>query len=258
MSSKPVILFVHGAWHQPAHFKHIMRKFEDAGYRTICPQQPTFGRHGAELTSLSMYDDAACVRDTIISLLEEGQLIVVVMHSYGGVVGSQAVESAFGVRPRESLGKAGGILKLVYMCAFLLPLNASLGDAFGGSLPPFITIHPDGSCEMQDSRSKFYSLLDDITAAKNLELTRPHVAKAQLDRLTNAGYLGHDVAYIVSTQDQALLEGMQRSMIASLEGLEKQVEVYEVAGDHSPYLSKAQDVVAIITRICEDARVKVS
>ena len=81
LCKNPVILFVHGAWHQPVHFRPVMGKLKDAGYRTVCPQQPTFGRHGTDLTKVSMYDDATCIRDVIVNLLEEGQLIVVVMHS---------------------------------------------------------------------------------------------------------------------------------------------------------------------------------
>lgn len=50
------------------------------------------------------------------------------------------MDAEFSKKAREAKGLAGGVIRLVFMCAFLLPLGDSLGSAFGGSLPPFIPI----------------------------------------------------------------------------------------------------------------------
>ena len=135
---KPTVIFVHGAWHSPAHFQAVRDLFEADGFPTKCPTQPSSG--GAP--TVTLYDDAHCVRSvTEKSVKSEGRDVISAMHSYGGMVGTQATNESFGKASREGQGLQGGVIRLLYICAFLLPLGDSLGSAFGGKLPPFITVH---------------------------------------------------------------------------------------------------------------------
>jgi pimeloyl-ACP methyl ester carboxylesterase len=137
--AKPTTLFIHGAWHNPNHFKPVVRLFESAGYPAICPCLPTFG---ASPPNMKMYEDAKCIRDELEKLVkQEGKEVVVVMHSYGGLVGTEAVHESLGKRVREADGLAGGVIGMVYMCAFLLPEGHSLWSTFGGTAPPIVTVH---------------------------------------------------------------------------------------------------------------------
>lgn len=132
-------LFVHGAWHQPAHFVPIMAKLESNGMHCICPQQPTYNVSSQDMRTTTMYKDASAIRKVLDELIiEQERYVMVVLHSYGGLVGTQATDASLGVKQRASQGKMGGVVRLVYMCAFLMAPNTSLGDAFGGRLPPFI------------------------------------------------------------------------------------------------------------------------
>lgn len=86
-------------------------------------------------------DDARCIRDELVKLVdEEHKDVIVVAHSYGGVVATQAVEQRFAKKIRENEGRKGGVVRLVYMCAFLLEVGQILPGAVGGSLPPFVTL----------------------------------------------------------------------------------------------------------------------
>ena len=55
-------------------------------------------------------------------------------------MGTQAVDESLGKKVREGKGLSGGVLRLVYLCAFIVPLGQSLASALGGALPPFIPI----------------------------------------------------------------------------------------------------------------------
>lgn len=135
-STKPTILVVHGAWHNPAHFKPLMDLLEAHGYETICPQQPS---DGATPPTVTLYEDAQTIRSTLADLIEpQGKNVIVAMHSYGGVVGTEAVDETLGAKQRQIRGLSGGVTHLVYLCSFLLSEGNSLGYAFGGQLPPFI------------------------------------------------------------------------------------------------------------------------
>jgi len=70
----------------------------------------------------------------------EGKEVIVILHSYGGIVGTQAVLEAFSKKARGAKNLSGGVIRLFYVAAFLLPMGASLEMAVGGELPPFIKV----------------------------------------------------------------------------------------------------------------------
>lgn len=139
MATKPTILILHGSWHQPAHFELFMEKLEAQGYPCVCPRQPTFNVPTSRMKSISMHQDAEHIRWYLDRLVEvEEKEVMVLCHSYGGIVGTQAVHESLGCVRRKAEGKKGGVVKMLYMSAFILPPNSSLVDAFGGGLPPFL------------------------------------------------------------------------------------------------------------------------
>lgn len=269
MSSKPTIFFVHGAWHQPAHMTPIMDMLEADGYPCVCPQQPSFNLPSAQMRDFPMTRDAAAIRGALDKLIvEEERTVLVVLHSYGGVVGTEAVDASLGIRARAAKGEKGGVLRLVYMCAFILPAESSLGDAFGGKLPPIIktevrcslccqlrylnnfpVAQPDGSCMMIDGRTRFYDQLDDAEAAKWLALCKPGPASAQLWRLSYTAYMHHPLSYIVAGEDRALLPEIQWNMIQGCRNNGLEVDVHELAADHSPWLCKTEELAAILRKL---------
>lgn len=57
--------------------------------------------------------------------------VLVVCHSYGGAVGSQAMTEGWARTARHDSKLSGGGVGLVYMAAFILPLCGSLVSACG-------------------------------------------------------------------------------------------------------------------------------
>lgn len=62
---------------------------------------------GAEPPNKGLSDDTAAVRVVLERLADEGHMIVLVVHSYGGLVGSNAVEG-LGYKQRADEDKKGG------------------------------------------------------------------------------------------------------------------------------------------------------
>lgn len=131
---KPTIVLVHGAWHTADYWSLVTSQLKEYGYSFQAIQLPSTG--GDLATTVE--EDAAHIRKTIYELAAAGKDVILVLHSYGGIPGT---ESAKGMlkKDREAEQKSGGIISIVYVTAFLLPLGASLGS-FLGDMPPWVIL----------------------------------------------------------------------------------------------------------------------
>lgn len=125
---KPIIVFAPGAWHQPSCFDRIRHALHQRGYATDAVSYPSVG-YGPNKT---LSDDTIALRQILENVAGTGAEIVLVLHSYGGTVGSNAVDG-LGVRERARQKKNGGVIMVVYMAAFAIPKGKSLRDISRGS-----------------------------------------------------------------------------------------------------------------------------
>jgi pimeloyl-ACP methyl ester carboxylesterase len=133
---KPVVLFVHGAWHSPIHFGPICSLLQKYGYKTSCPRLPTAG--GSIHAGLP--EDAEKIAAELERLLACGADVFLVGHSYGGVVITDAVLPEHTKTARAAKGLQGGVVHILYLSALLLPPGQTISDVLGGQLPPFLSI----------------------------------------------------------------------------------------------------------------------
>lgn len=134
---KPTILFVHGAWHNASCWDPIRAELKKLSYPTETVQLKSSGN--AVTTHL---EDTAIVRKTLEFLIvSEGKTVILVMHSYGGVAGTNAVHE-LEAATRQEKGKKGGIIHCLFITAFLVPKGSSLMGMFPEP-PPYL--YPDVS-----------------------------------------------------------------------------------------------------------------
>lgn len=88
-----------------------------------------------------MSQDVAVVKNAITDILDnKGNNVVVVCHSYGGAVASNAAEG-LAEKDRNADGKKTWIQAIVYVAAFALPKGMSLnGSLPEGFTPPFYNL----------------------------------------------------------------------------------------------------------------------
>lgn len=72
--------------------------------------------------------DVTLVRDTVGKLLDEGKDVVVLMHSYGGMPGSAALEG-LGKAERAKNMKETGVIRLLYVASWALREGERMPDA---------------------------------------------------------------------------------------------------------------------------------
>jgi pimeloyl-ACP methyl ester carboxylesterase len=139
------------------------------GWETEAVAFPTVG---AEPPSKGVPDDAAAVRKVLEVLAEQGKQIVLVVHSYGGVVGAQAVRG-LGYKQRQKEGKAGGIITYLYLSAFVVPVDQSLLKMLGGNWLPWMRVEVNSVAEAQ--------YIEDLLIF--------HIGRACICRHTGRGFL---------------------------------------------------------------------
>ncbi|EEU39494.1 uncharacterized protein NECHADRAFT_81727 [Fusarium vanettenii 77-13-4] len=114
-ASKPTILIVSGAFHTPKHFQPLMNLLEYSGYAVHNPRLPS---NAVLPPEESHYRDIDVVRGIAEQLAHQGKRIIVLIHSYGGLVGTNGL-AGLGLQERARKGLDGGIEWLAYMTAIV-------------------------------------------------------------------------------------------------------------------------------------------
>lgn len=137
--SAPTIVIVPGAWQNPIVWDRFRSIVEKTGHPTpVHVALPTIGGTQPPLPGLA--EDVAAVRSVLVPLIEkQGQEVVLLCHSSGGVVGSNSVEG-LDLGSREAAGKAGGVIRIVFLAAFMLPKGQSLLGLLGGTPLPWMKV----------------------------------------------------------------------------------------------------------------------
>jgi len=122
-ATKPVIVIIPGAWHVPAHYAHLALKLNSAGYTVDCIESSSTNDE-KDLPENTWTEDISIIRNAITSHTEAGRDVAVVMHSFGGMAGSEAT-CGLGKKENETSGR---VVKLIYMTSFMLKEGQTRAD----------------------------------------------------------------------------------------------------------------------------------
>jgi pimeloyl-ACP methyl ester carboxylesterase len=111
-TSQPVIVLVHGAWADASSWSSVLSELQDDGFTGYAPPNPLRG-----LPQDSAYMHQFLTQNAAL----QGQPVVLVAHSYGGAVITNAAVGAPGVRA------------LVYVDAFIPDQGDTIGALASGS-----------------------------------------------------------------------------------------------------------------------------
>lgn len=122
-SQKPVYVLLGGVCHTPAFMTPLIAELQKLGYDATAVAYATMGPN---IETAEQWDDVRAVQDAVSHIVDEQQRDVILMlHSYGGWVGSRAVKG-LDKETREKNGKKNGIMEVVFLAAFLIPDNAEI------------------------------------------------------------------------------------------------------------------------------------
>ena len=128
VKEKPTILIIQDRFQTPAIYKDLVDRLVSLGYPTVHPLLPTCSNtQHPNFPSLTHLDDATAVQSELVRLVErEQKTVLLVMHGYGGMVGSEAVLEYMSYSNRRVKRLSGGVIHLFFVCASFVGLGQSM------------------------------------------------------------------------------------------------------------------------------------
>ncbi|KAF8205331.1 Alpha/Beta hydrolase protein [Mycena galopus ATCC 62051] len=221
-NAKPTIIIIPGSFSPLAMYDPVI-----AGLRAKGHAAPA-----------GMYDDAVKVAALAARLADDGADVVLVAHSYGGVVAGEAAEGlARSVHAKE--GKKGGIVRIVFVASAVPREGETAADALGNAPPVYcddwlITGAPIIFSDLP---------LDEAVAWTAKFSTHSPVSFGQ--KVTYAAYKDIPISYVLSENDALITPAQQYKNMAGLEGEMggKTVDLHPVQSGHGINVSQPGTMV---------------
>ena len=126
IGNRPTIVLIHGGYQTSEAYSLLAPLLSKAKYRVLTPDLPSTTR---STTVPDFSADVEVVRGVLEDEVENGNSVVVVMHSYGAVVGCEAVKNvmvkAMWIESMTNGVVKGGLMKLMFIAGYTLPVGGA-------------------------------------------------------------------------------------------------------------------------------------
>ena len=138
----PTIMLIQGSYQIPQVYDLLRQGLIAQGYTAVQPKLPSCSdTENSDFPQRSLTDDAAAIHDELSRLVNGGgKTVLVVMHSYGGLVGIEAITEDLVYTNRHARDLDGGVIHLFMYSAFVLDEGQSVLGVFGESPNNKITV----------------------------------------------------------------------------------------------------------------------
>ncbi|KAI1110151.1 Alpha/Beta hydrolase protein [Nemania sp. NC0429] len=247
-SAPPVVVLVPGAFGTPAGFEKMLPYLD--GLQTHPGSYPSC--NPADPMSASCSGDISALRGTLLSLLDQQRDLIILAHSYGGVVAGGAAKGLDKVS-RATHGQTSAVLGLIYVAGNITLDGESLFEAVGGAYPPFIKEHKPsrGLALIEPAMEILYNDCDPDPALENA--MTPHALRAFETRASapawqDGGFDGRRV-YIRTARDNCNPPVLQDAWIEK-SGVSWDVVNFETG--HMPFISQPEALAAQVIRLADE------
>lgn len=236
-------VLIHGSWHGGWCFDEVKRRLEAAGHTVVAPTLPGMGGDEAALRAVTLEGWGAFAAQECRKLKDRlgGAPVVLAGHSRGGIVISTAAEA-----------DPMAMDALVYICAMMLPDGMSRAEfkALEGPTPDFDALispvaNGAGTAVDPARAAPVFAQLSPkelVEAALPRLLSEPHGPRSTKLHLTADRWGSLPRTYVECTEDRTIPIASQRLMQSRSPG----ARVVTLEADHSPYLSKPDELTAAL------------
>jgi len=242
MSTLPTLVFIPGSWHKATCYDKVIKLLRDQhNLKCVSITLPsTSGQRDA-----TFKDDIDTAHQAISNEISQGHNVVVIAHSYGGMVGNSVIKG-FPKRQNET----GNIIGLILIASgFTLTGFAFMDPFFGYPLPFFHVNKETGFADLITSPQKlfYHDLSNDEADYWTSELTTQTLKSLyEGGEHAYAGWMDVPVWYLGTTEDQGIPVLAQRMQIGMARAMGGHVVHREMQTSHSPFLSRPKETADFI------------
>ena len=264
MANGPSLVFIHGSWHRPICYDKVIQLLrDDHGLKCIAVGLPSTSNDPAA----TFKDDVDAARNVVLSQTIMGRDVIVVAHSYGGLVGSSCIKGltlpktptstrGIGTEQSSSPGtqsspsRQGYVTALVLISSGFAMTGWAFMDPFFGVPPPAWRVDKETGYAtlVADPQQLFYHDVPDGEAKYWVSQLTTQSLKALFEggEYVYAGWWDVPTWYIGTTDDKALPIVVQRMQVGTVRAQGAEVHYFELKSSHSPFLSMPADVAQVL------------
>jgi pimeloyl-ACP methyl ester carboxylesterase len=261
MSALPTLVFVPGAWHKPTCYDKIIKPLEEQ-HKLKCIRVTLPSTSGDPEATFKNDIDAA--QDAISSETTQGRNVVVIAHSYGGMVGGSSIKGF--AKPRDTAATSstseqsqspdkGYVIGLILIASGFTFTGLAFMDPFFGHPPPSWRVNKEtGYAEIvTPPRELFYHDVPEADAEYAVSQLTPQSLKSLFEggEYAYAGWMDVPAWYIGTVEDRGLPVVAQRLNVGMAREMGCPVEHRELQTSHSPFLSQPEETVGILVEAVE-------
>lgn len=233
----------------PAIWADFITLLKNAGFIVQCPHLPTCA--DSSNPPKTAHDDVALARKTLTELITAGHRVYVLMHSYGGHVGTEAMTPEMHFDPSNN--SRGGVAKLIYLSAFMLNKTDSIYAAYQrhGSTTGGVELEVVDEGRRISIRNPQECLFNDLAASESERLLselETHNAVSGTMTITNTPWRELPVLYVVCGRDVATDLGLQEMMVREAkEAGARQIETVSLEGaGHCAWIGHRKELLRVV------------
>lgn len=255
--SPPTLVLVPGAWHKPACFDKMTNILQDS-YKLRCVSITLPSTTGNPAATFK--DDIDVAREAISKETSQGRNVVVIAHSYGGMVGNSAIRGF--AKPPDTVvtqgssgtlspsAHAGHVVGLILIASGFTLTGLAFMDLFLGRPPPFWRVNSTtGYAELTaPPRELFYHDVPADEAEYWVSQLTSQSLKSLFEgsEFAYAGWRDVPVWYLGATEDRGQPVVAQRVQVGMAREMGARVEHRELRSSHSPFLSRPEQTAGIV------------
>ena len=250
MSNPPTLVFIPGSWHRPTCFDKTTKLLQEQ-HQLKCVATTLPSTTGNP--SATFKDDLDAAREAISTETSSGRNVIVVAHSYGGMVGNSAIKGFAQSQDKTESptpSTTGHVIGLILIASGFTLTGLAFMDPFMGRPPPSWRVNNEsGFAELVMSpRELFYHDLPEEEAEYWVSQLVTQSLKALFEggEYTYAGWQDVPVWYIGTVEDRGLPVLAQRMGVGMAREMGCSVEHRELPTSHSPFLSRPEETVEIM------------
>ncbi|KAJ3036164.1 hypothetical protein HDV00_003020 [Rhizophlyctis rosea] len=244
----PTLVFIPGSWHKPSCYDKTIKPLQDRGIKCLTVTLPsTTGDR-----NLGLKADVDAARAIITSETTQGHNVIVIAHSYGGMVGNSVIKGLARPKnaPASSTHGKGYVVALILIASGFSITGVAFMAPLGNKPPPYWRRNDQtGMAELiSNPHDLFYHDVAKSESDHHVAQLAPQSLKALFEdgEYVYAGWRDVPTWYIGTIEDHGLPILVQRMQVPMVRAQGATVTWRELWTSHSPFISQPNEVVGII------------